>query len=513
MANYERLSALDGTFLAFETPNTYMHVALVTIFEAGDLVTEGGLDIARIRQYFASRLHFVPRYRQKLRAIPFTGDAVWIDDASFELEYHVRHASLPRPGRIDQLQRRCAEILERPLDCERPMWEAWFIEGLSGGRFAMITKVHHCMVDGVAGVDILAAILAAEPTADIDRAKAWSPRRTPSDRELLAGEMAQRARASGRLLRGIGAAAANPSKTGKEVPRRLKTLWNLLRSGTATPPEVSFNRPIGPHRRVAWTKTPIESILEIKNALGGTLNDVVLTTAAGAIRRFLEYRGEPATGPFRTVVPVSVRSRDERGQTGNRVSAWIVDLPVGEDVAVKRFADIAAITRSLKEDDQALGAQMITEAAELTTGNILSLGARVLNQSHLYNMIVTNVPGPRIPLYLLGSRMTEAYPHVPLFANQGLGIALFSYGDELYWGIAADWELVPDVRTLGAFIDDAFEELAAAAISVPSRPSRARNAPRRAKHAAPGRAARAVPSAASSGVKKKVPGSPGVSRS
>nr|WHV03935.1 putative wax ester synthase/acyl-CoA:diacylglycerol acyltransferase [uncultured bacterium] len=468
MATYERLSALDGTFLAFETPNTYMHVALVTVFEAGDLAGVDGLDIARIREYFASRLHFVPRYRQKLRAIPLTGDAVWVDDASFELEYHVRHASLPRPGRVDQLQRRCAEILERPLDRARPMWEAWFIEGLSGGRFAMITKVHHCMVDGVAGVDILAALLTAEPTVEIERTVAWTPRRTPSDRELLAGEMAQRARASGRLLRGLGAAAASPSESSKELPRRFKSLWNLVRTGAATPPAVSFNRPIGPHRRVAWTETPIESILGIKKALGGSLNDVVLTTAAGAVRRFLDYRDEPAAGPFRIVVPVSVRRQDERGQTGNRVSAWIVDLPIGEQDPVRRFAEIADLTRSLKEDEQALGAQMITEAAELTTGNVLSLGARVINQSHLYNMIVTNVPGPRIPLYLLGSRMAAAYPHVPLFADQGLGIALFSYGDKLYWGVAADWDLVPEVKTLGGFIDQAFAELLAAALPAKS---------------------------------------------
>jgi WS/DGAT/MGAT family acyltransferase len=466
--NYERLTALDETFLAFETPNTYMHVALVTLFEPGSLVDGGGLDIDRIRRYFASRLHLVPRYRQKLRMIPLTGDAVWIDDSHFEMEYHVRHASLPRPGGMKQLQRRCAEILERPLDRERPMWESWFIEGLEGGRFAMITKVHHCMVDGVAGVDILAALLALEPTPSIEAPARWKPRAAPGDRELLGDEMVRRVRASGRLLRGLGALASDPSRTGSEVPKRVSALVNLLRASAAIPPPAPFNQPVGPHRRLAWTETAIDDIVRIKATLGGSLNDVVLATTAGAVRRFLEARGEAVVDPFRVVVPVSVRTRDERGQTGNRVSAWIVDLPVDETAPKRRHARIVEMTKALKHDQSALGGQMLTEAAELTTGNILSLGARFINQSHLYNMIVTNVPGPHVPLYLLDSRMAESFPHVPLFADQGLGIALFSYDTKLYWGIAADWDLVPDVADLGSFVDEAFAELCAA-----SRPRRA----------------------------------------
>ncbi len=475
MANYERLSALDESFLAFETPNTYMHVALVTVFEPGEVVTGEGLDIGAVRRYFASRLHLVPRYRQKLRTIPLTGDAVWIDDPQFQIEYHVRHASLPRPGGFKQLQRRCAEILERPLDRERPLWESWFIEGLKGGRFAMITKVHHCMVDGVAGVDILAALLGLEPDTAIEEPRGWSPRSAPTDGELLGREVARRVSASGRLLRGLGAAAATPSETGRQLPKRLAAIADLVRTGAAAPAETSFNTAVGPHRRVAWTSTSIDEISKVKEALGGTLNDVVLTTASGALQRFLDYRGEPLREPFRIVVPVSVRALDERGQTGNRVSAWMVDAPIGERSAKRRFAKIAGMTRALKEDESALGGQMLTEAAELTTGNILSLGARLLNQTHLFNMIVTNVPGPREPLFLLDSRMVHAYPHVPLFNDQGLGIALFSYERELYWGVAADWDLVPDVERLESFVGEAFAELtevAAAASAATRRPAR-----------------------------------------
>lgn len=461
--NYERLTALDSAFLAFETPTTYMHVALVTVFEPGSLVAEDGFDIDRVRRYFDSRLHLVPRYRQKLRMVPVTGDHVWIDDAQFDLEYHVRHASLPRPGGMKQLQRRCAEILERPLDRERPLWESWFIEGLAGGRFAMITKVHHCMVDGVAGVDILAALLGLEAAAEVGTMQPWTPRPVPGDRELFGDEVTRRVRASGRLLRRLGSLASDPTVAGSDVPKRVGALFQLLRAGTSIPPSAPFNRPVGPHRRLAWTETAIDEIREIKAALGGSLNDVVLATTTGAVRRFLQFRGESCADPFRVVVPVSVRASDERGQTGNRVSAWIVDLPIDEASARRRHARVVAATRALKEDESALGGQLLTDAAELTTGRILRLGARFINQSHLYNMIVTNVPGPHVPLYLLDARMCESYPHVPLFADQGLGIALFSYDTRLYWGVAADWDLVPDVDQLGAFVDESFVELRAAA--------------------------------------------------
>ncbi len=461
MSSYERLSALDETFLAFETPNTYMHIALVTIFESGTICGPKGLDIAKVRRYVGSRLHLVPRYRQKVRLIPMTGDVVWVDDAHFQLEYHVRHTSLPRPGTMKQLQRRCAEILERPLDRERPLWESWFIEGLSGGRYAMLTKVHHCMVDGVAGVDILAALLGTEASRKVAAAQRWKPRSAPTDGELLRDELGRRVRKSGALLRGIGQAAAQPGELRAELPRRFGTLWNLLRAGASGPPATSFNRPIGPHRRIGWTQTPIASIKEIKKSLGGTLNDVVLTVVAGAMRRFQVHRGEATKDPLRVVVPVSVRGRGDQG--GNRVSAWMVDLPTPEAMPLGRYNAIAKTTRSLKDDDQAWGAQMLTEAAELTTGNILNLGARLINQSHLYNSIVTNVPGPRESLFLLDSKMVEAYPHVPLFADQGLGIALFSYGDTLFWGIAADWDLVPDVEILCGFVEESFSELRVAA--------------------------------------------------
>ncbi len=486
MMNYERLSALDETFLAFETSNTYMHVALVTVFEPGNLVDDKGLKIDKIRRYFASRLHLVPRYRQKLRMVPLTGDAVWIDDALFDLDYHVRHASLPRPGGMKQLQRRCAEILERPLDRERPLWESWFVEGLKGGRFAMITKVHHCMVDGVAGVDILAALMSLEPTDAVEKARAWVPRHAPSDRDLLGDEVARRARASAQLLRGIGSLASSPTR--REAARRVGALVDLVRAGSATPPEASFNRPIGPHRRVAWTETSIADVKAIKNALGGSLNDVVLATTAGAARRFLASRGEIGSDPFRVVVPVSVRAEDERGQTGNRVSAWIVDLPTDEISPKRRYKRIVEMTSSLKSDETALGGQMLTEAAELTTGNILGLGARLLNKSHLFNLIVTNVPGPHVPLYLLESRMCEAFPHVPLFANQGLGIALFSYDTKLYWGIVADWDLVPEVDDLAGHIEESFRELCAVARVGTATVSRgARRSARRRRSGAAGR--------------------------
>ncbi len=466
MPGYERLSALDETFLAFETPSTYMHVALVTTFGPGSVAGEKGLKIERVRKYFESRLHLVPRYRQKLRLVPLTGDAVWVDDEDFDLDYHVRHASLPRPGTKKQLQRRCAEILERPLDRKRPLWESWFIEGLRGGRFAMITKVHHCMVDGIAGVEILAALLSLEPVKTVKRAAPWGPCKAPTDREMLGDEVARRVTSSVGLVRDVGSFAARATRD--EVGKRVGALFGLFRAGGTSFERVAFNERIGPHRRIAWTETRIEEILRIKRALGGSLNDVVLATVAGALRAFMLGRGDTVTSPYRVIVPVSVRSGDEKDKAGNRVSAWIVDLPVDERGAARRYSRTVQMTEALKRDETQLGAQMLAQAAELTTGSILGLGARLLSQSHLFNLIVTNVPGPRVPLYLLDSPMLEAYPHVPLFADQGVGIALFSYGENLYWGIAADWDLVPDIEDLGAHVGTSFAEL----LQMASRPKR-----------------------------------------
>jgi diacylglycerol O-acyltransferase / wax synthase len=460
---YERLSALDQSFLAFETPNAYMHVAITAVFEPRSLATEqGGVDIERIRRHIAARLALIPRYRQRLMYTPVSSDAIWVDDDRFDLGFHVRHASLPRPGGERQLQRRCAEILERPLDRRRPLWEIWVIEGLSDGRFALLAKVHHCMVDGIAGVDILAALLGTEPCETPETAATWTPRPMPGDRELLRDELRRRARASLDLVRGLREAARAPRQAGRNLGERAGAFMRLL-GHLGQAPSTPFNQPIGPHRRVDWLSMELATIKAIRNRLGGTINDVVLTTVAGAVGKFLARRRVTLEGVFRTVVPVSVRAADERGVPGNRVSVWLTTLPVRESDARRRLAAVRAMTLQLKDDNDAMGAELITRAAEWTTANVINLATQFINSARRFNLIVTNVPGPPVPFYLLGAPMVAAYPHLPLFENQGLGVALFSYVGRLYWGVGADWNQMPDLSEFMGDIAESFDELCAAA--------------------------------------------------
>lgn len=481
--HYERLSGLDESFLAFETPNTYMHVAITGVFESGPLASpSGGIDVRRIRTYVASRLKHIPRYRQRLRFVPLLNDAVWVDDDGFDLAYHVRHASLPRPGGDRQLRRRVAEILERPLDRTRPLWEIWIIEGLSGNRFAMLAKVHHCMVDGVGGVDLLAVLLGTDPNEKVERPDRWVPRPAPGEVEMLASELARRTRATAAAVRSLRRVLRDPSRSGEGIRGSLAAMRDLVSAGLRGAPLTSFNHPIGPHRRVDWLSLELSTVKAIKDRLGGTLNDVVLATVAGGVQKYLARRsrgGAPAD--FRSLVPVSVRSQDERGTLGNHVSIWVTPLPVREPDAGRRLEAVRATTADLKQRNQALGAQVLTRAAEWTGGALLNLAVRFINQSRQYNLIVTNVPGPPVPFYLLGSRMLAAYPHVPLFENQGLGIALFSYDGRLYWGITADWNQVTDVEAFTSGLSSSFQELCALAGIADTPVQRQRSAQRRAR--------------------------------
>lgn len=497
---YERLSALDQSFLALETPNAYMHVALTAIFEPGSLATpEGGVDIERIRRHIAARLRLLPRYRQRVLHTPLSSEAVWVDDDAFDLGYHVRHASLPRPGGERQLQRRCAEILERPLDRRRPLWEVWIIEGVSAGRFAMLAKVHHCMVDGVAGVDILAALLGTEPVETLEPIEPWVPRPMPGERELLADEVRRRARASLGLARGLRDALRAPVQTGRAVGERAAAIVHLL-SRVGSAPSTPFNQPIGPHRRVDWLAMELAAIKEIRTSLGGTINDVVLTTVAGAVGKFMARRGVRVEGAFRTVVPVNVRTADEHGSLGNRVSLWLATLPIEVRDARRRHAAVRELTARLKNDNDAMGGELMMQAAEWTTANVINLAAQFINRARRFNLIVTNVPGPPMPFYLLGARMVAGYPHLPLFENQGLGVALFSYAGTLYWGVAADWNQLPDLSELMSELAESFDELQAAAraLALPEPAAADVPAPRgaRPRHLTVHRATAVTPSAA-----------------
>jgi len=483
---YDRLSALDNSFLLFEDGCSHMHVASTATFEAGPLTTsDGGIDIERIREFISSRLHRIPRYRQKLTYVPVQNQPVWVDDERFNLAYHVRHTSLPKPGDDRQLKRLSARIASQQLDRGKPLWEVWFVEGLADGRFAMISKVHHCMVDGVSGVDLLEVLLDVSAETKVEEPPVFIPRGVPGSRELLRDEVLDRLTAPlqlvGRLLR-------NPLALVNEVAESVKALAETVLAGITMPSETPVNKEIGPYRRFDWSTMDVAHVKEVKNQLGGSLNDVVLATVAGAVRRFLARRRvNPGGISFRVMVPVSVRATAERGTLGNKVAAWMADLPIAEPDPLRRYALVRETTSRLKNSKQAMGAEVLTRVTEWTPSTLLALGARLAHRGLPFNLVVTNVPGPQVPLYLLGARLQEIYPLVPLFARTGLGVALFSYAGRLHWGFNADWDVVPDLHDVVRCVEESFAELHAAALA-----DRGTSGHLDGRHAAPAREAVAL---------------------
>jgi WS/DGAT/MGAT family acyltransferase len=478
--SYERLSALDTSFLAMEDSNAYMHVAGVSILEAGPLRTEdGGIDFGAIERFTESLLSRIPRYRQKLAWIPFENHPVWIDDPSFNLHYHLRHTSLPKPGSIRQLKRLTARIISQPLDRSKPLWENWIVEGLEGDRFAIIGKAHHCMIDGVAGVDLATIMVSDRPErVEIPEPPTFIPRPTPSSRELFTDEIVRRASLPFQLLRGrvsrndsgdadsakrarqaaskkSGTAGAGSGRSPSRSAVRDTLGWALQR-----PARTPLNAPIGPHRRFDWTAMSLTEAREIGKALGGSMNDVVLATVAGAVRRFFKHRGvNPDPIPFRVLAPVSLRTESDKGELGNRISAWMLDLPIGESDPRERLRRISERTSSLKQENQAAGGEVLMEATEWMPGALFAAAVRAISHQLPFNMVVTNVPGIQRPSYMLGARALESYGVVPLVGNLGLGVAIGSYDEGLYWGFHADWELVPDLHDFVGAIEHSFGQL------------------------------------------------------
>jgi diacylglycerol O-acyltransferase len=457
---YERLTALDQSFLVFEDVdhNTPMHVGSVAIFEGAPLArADGGVDIDRIMAHIDGRLHRIPRYRERLTYIPIERHPVWVDDARFNLNYHVRHTCLPRPGDERQLKRLSARIMSQQLDRGKPLWETWIVEGLQGGGVAMISKTHHCMIDGISGVDLLSVLLSSQPETEVAEAVRWVPRPVPTPTELLRDELSQRIwspwSATIRFLR-------EPGRMLGDIGSGLRAVADLAQAGMRMAPETPFNQPIGPHRRFDWTAMDIAAIKAVRERLGGSLNDVVLATVTGAVRRFLDRRAVPVADlAFRVFVPVSLRSNQERGTLGNRVAGWIIDLPIAEPNPAKRLTALQAETARLKKSSQARGAEILTEVAGWTGTTVVSLGMRLGTAALPVNMVVTNVPGPTAPLYLLGARMLEAYPMVPLAMNMAVGVALLSNAGKLFWGVNADWDAVPDLHDFMREIEASFAEL------------------------------------------------------
>ncbi len=463
MARYafDRLTALDNSFLALENHNAYMHVASTMTFDAGPLRhADGGIDAEALKQLIAGCLPMIPRYRQRLAWTPLYRNPVWIDDDRFSIDFHVRHTSLPRPGDARQLKRLSARIMEHHLDRRRPLWEMWLVEGLEDDRLAMISKVHHCMIDGVSGVDIMRVLMSPREDQRIVEAPLFVPRPAPSGVELMVREGFRWASAPARALRGVGHAIGEARDVRRQLLTAARGLATTLGGSLRPPSSTPINGEIGPHRRFDWITMNLSDIKAIRKLLGGSLNDVVLTIVTGAIRRLLIRRQvRPENIHFRIMAPVSVRAAAEHGALGNRVSAWIIELPIAEVDPRRQLAAITRRTHELKDAKDAVGAEMLTSAAEWTPTTLLSLAGRNVSRLLPFNMVVTNVPGPQFPMYMLGARMQECFPHVPLFESLGLGIALMSYDGKLCWGFNADYDLVPDLHPFVDDVEAAFDEL------------------------------------------------------
>jgi len=459
MGHHERLSALDAAFLAWETPEAHMHIACTMVLERGPLATEdGGVDFEALRKSVAGALARIPRYRQKLVRVPLEGGLAWVDDDRFSLDYHLRHTALPRPGGREQLAALTSWIMQQPLDRSRPLWEMWVVEGLSENRFAVVSKVHHCMVDGIAGVELMQRMLSPDPKAAPFGAAVPSPRAAPSSIELLAGAAWRRAAAPLEILTQLR--PFELVQSGRDVLARvggfLGAAARTLRPASPTP----WNGRLGPHRRFESLAMELADVRAVSRRFGATVNDVVLATVAGAVRRDLQRRGHDLREVrFRVLAPVSVRDEEERGALGNRVSLWVIDLPVDQADPRRRLARIRRQTAELKRSRSALGAKLLAEVAEWTSSTLLSLGAQAAMQLPAFNAIVTNVPGPQIPLYLAGARLLEAYPVAPLFDNVCLNVALISYGGRLFWGLNADYDRAAELAALRADLEVAFAEL------------------------------------------------------
>jgi diacylglycerol O-acyltransferase len=478
MANRDRLSGLDAAFLNLESGGAHMHVAAIFVF-AGEAP-----DYEDLVRAIDDRLHVVPRYRQKLAHIPLgQGRPQWIDDPHFNPRYHVRHSALPAPGGDAELARIAGRLFALPLDRTKPLWEMNLVEGLApapdgGPRFAIISKTHHALVDGVSGVDITSVLFdtAPEPAGGGARAeRPWVARPEPTGAELLARSLIERATVPGEGLRALHDVTRAPRRAVRRVAVGLAGIGAMARAGLSPAPTSPLNVPIGPHRRYTWVDASLDELKAVKNALGGTLNDAVLTTMTLALGRWLRGRGVDTEGlVLKAMVPVSVRADAERGALGNRVAAMWAPLPVGLEDPRDVFAEVHAAMQGLKESGQAVGAQALTQLADFAPPTIMSQAARLQARQRYFNVVVTNVPGPQTPLYLLGHELLAIYPVVPLARNQALGIAIMSYNARLGIGLLGDFDAMPDLDDVAEDVRAAIAELRAAAGTARTPPRRGR---------------------------------------
>lgn len=470
----DRLSALDFSFLTNESSASHMHVGAICIFEGPPM------DYVALLEHVRSRLQLVPRFRQKLAFPPApTGRPFWVDDPAFNLEYHIRHSALPAPGSEEQLRNMAARVFSQQLDHTKPLWELWMVQGLTRNRFAFVTKTHHALVDGVSGVDIATVLFDLKPVPEpAEPDHDWVASPSPSAAELLARDAEELLHTPLRLLRRTRRALEHPRTTIAQASEAVEALgevgWNFANPA----PHVPLNVEIGSHRRFRWVRADLLQFKRIKGELGGTVNDVVLAVVAGSLRRWLESRGiRPEGIELRAQVPVSIRASDQRGQLGNQIAALRGPVPVYVEDPVKRLELCRKGMEGIKHSKQALGAEVISRFNDFAPPTLLAQAARVNFSTRLFNLVVTNVPGPQFPLYVLGRELEDIFPVGFLPPNQALFVAAMSYNGGINFGLLADYDAIPDIDVIAEGIEASIAELLEAAADSELKPRAARGAP------------------------------------
>jgi diacylglycerol O-acyltransferase len=473
MSNPDRLTGLDSAFLHIEDHGSaHMHVASVMVFEG----EAPGYD--EFVDHILSRLHLVPRYRQRLAFVPFDqGRPVWADDPHFNPRYHIRHTGLPRPEGEAELKQLSGRVFSQRLDRSKPLWEMWLVQHMAGERFAVIAKTHHALVDGISGVDITTVLfdVSPEPSGTPRPQMPWIARPLPGSAKLLADALVERSTAPAEMLRGARAVLRRPRRALAHVKDAVVGVGATTLAGINAPaPASPLNVDITAHRRYTWINADLAQFKAIKNALGGTLNDVVLAAVSLTLGRHMRAQGYDTEGlVLKAMVPVSIRADIERGALGNRVTAMWAPLPVGVVDPIECLAQVHMEMEDLKDSGQAVGAEVLTNLAGFAPPTILSQAARLQARQRFFNLVVTNVPGPQFPLYLLGRRLKALYPVVPLARRQALGIAVMSYDGHLGFGLIADYDALPEIELVARELERSIAALAKAA-GVGGRPRGAR---------------------------------------
>lgn len=471
----ERLRPSDLALLADETLRTPLHNATLEIFDPG----ESGFDYDALLAHIDDRIAFVPRYRQHLRRVPGRlGNPVWVDDENFDLNYHVRRSALPRPGTLDQLRELTARIMSRRLDPARPLWEMYFVEGLEGGRVALFSKSHQILVDGISTVDLGQVLLDVDPDPRLLVKEGWRPAGEPSPIGLAVGALTEAARDPRVAVATLLSNAEAFGRTLGDAAGRLGAVAGEL-SGRRPTPDSPFNVEPSAQRRVVCVRTSLKDYRKVRQAHGGTVNDVILTTLSGAIRAWLMTRSESvrAGRRLRALVPMSVIDEElEPTSLGSQVVGHLVDLPIGEGSPVVRLHQVSYALRAHSETGRAVAADRIAGVAGFAPTTFHALGSRVAFKEARgnVNLVVTNVPGPQFPMFLAGAEMVETYPVPPLLPGFSLSVGVTSYDGGVYYGISADRDALPDIELLGQCVREALDELVETASETRSRAPRGR---------------------------------------